>query len=609
MAPDSTPSPDDDGDAARSRRDSKGTAPPTRGRARARDALTSGPLDVLVVEDDPVARTYLAEILGSRGHRVDSLESGQDAIERFREKRHPLVFLDRALPDTSGVDVCRKIRELPDAQDTIILFVTGAETQQALDEALRAGADDYVVKPVSPDLLHTRTAIAERRIEELREHRRIQEELRRDTYRDALTGLGNRDMLEDQIQKSVGRFRRADDYLFSVLLLDLDGFHGIKQEYGTEAADGVLQEVGRRIQDAVRDVDTVARIAADEFGIHLEDLKNESDPTRVAGRIQDSLTAPVELDGRRVHASACIGIALAGGTSGSADEMLREARKALTRAKSRGRGEVQIFDPAIHARAMAHVELEREIRQALEKDELSLHYQPILELSTGRIDSVEALLRWERPDGELTLPSTFIPVAEQTGLIVPLGWWTLETACRQAIAWNERFPADPALRMSVNVSSHQFVQPEMHEIVARTLERTGLPGERLHLELTETSVMTDPEAAVRTLTRLRDLGTHLHVDDFGTGYSSLAYLCRLPIDTLKVDRAFVDAMTESRENLEVVRTIIQLARNLGLSVIAEGVETEEQETLLRELECDFVQGYRYHRPMSAEKLDALLDDG
>lgn len=606
MSPDSTSSPgsrDGDGTGA-----TPGPETSTKGRGHHLSSLSTDPLDVLVIEDDPVARTYLTETLTSRGHAVESLESGDEAAERFRESEHELIFLDRSLPGVGGVEICRRIREIPASEDTIIVFVTVDETQQALDEALRAGADDYVVKPVSPDLLHTRIAIAERRVEEIRDHRRIQEELRRETYRDGLTGLGNREKLEDQIEKSVGRIRRAEDYLFAVLLIDVDGFHGINQEYGAETADRVLQEVGSRLEQCVRGVDTVSRIAADEFGIHLEDLKNESDPTRVAGRIQQSLTPPTEVEGRRIHASACIGIALGSKSSTGAEEMLRDAGKALTRAKSRGRGEVQVFDPGVHARAMARVALEAEIRQALEKRELSLHYQPILELETGRIDAVEALLRWEREDGELTLPSTFIPVAEETGLIVPLGWWTLETACRQAREWRDAFPGDPPLRVSVNVSSRQFAQPDMQEIVARTLERTGLPGDALHLELTETAVMKEPDTAVETLAKLRELGVHLHVDDFGTGYSSLAYLCRLPIDSLKVDRAFIDAMTETRENLEVVRTIVHLARNLGLTVIGEGVETEEQEALLREMQCDFVQGYRYHRPMGVERIGALLED-
>ncbi len=568
------------------------------------------PLDVLVVEDDPVARTYLTEILGERGHRVEALERAEDAVRRFSHQGYPLILLDRTLPDASGVEICRRIRALPEAQaeDVFILFVTGAESSDALDEALRAGADDNVVKPVAPEVLQTRIAIAERRVAENRENRRIQEELRRDTYRDGLTGLGNRDMLEDQVAKSVGRIQRAEDYLFAVLTIDLDGFHGINQEYGNEAADRVLVEVGRRIRNCIRDVDTATRIAADEFGVHLDDLANESDPTRVASRIQESLTPPVVLDERRVHVSACIGITLGSKRSGSAENVLRDAGKALNRAKSRGRGEVQVFDPGVHARALARVKLEDEIRQALERQELALHYQPILELDSGRIESVEALLRWEHPGGELTLPSTFIPVAEETGLIVPLGWWTLERACRQALRWQEEHPSEPPLRISVNISGRQFSQPDVHEIVAGTLERTGLSGEGLHLELTETSVMKNPDAAVETLSKLRALGVHIHVDDFGTGYSSLAYLCRLPIDTVKVDRAFVSAMVDSPENLEVVRTIVHLAGKLGLSVIAEGVETEEQEELLRDMRCDFVQGYRYHRPMDETRLGDVLGE-
>jgi len=571
--------------------------------------LSDDALDVLVVEDDPVARAYLSEILSKRGHRVEALPDGSEATERFAETKHPLVFLDRVLPDTSGVAICEEIRSLPESRDTIIVFVTGTETQEALKEALDAGADDYVVKPAPPDLLSTRIAIAEKRAAELRENRRIQEELRRTSYRDSVTGLGNRQMLEDQVGRAVKRFRRSEDYLFGVLVLDIDGFHGINEEFGPEVADDVLAVVGERIGRCLRDEDTVVRIAADEFGVHLDDLRNESDPTRVAGRIQEEMARPVEVGERKVQVTLSIGIALPSTNSDdpNVEELIRDARKAVDRAKSGGRGEIQIYDPAVHARALARVALEAEIRNALESDELSLHYQPILELATGRVHALEALLRWERPGGELTLPSTFIPVAEETGLIVPLGWWTLETACRQTRAWREAFPQEPPLSISVNVSSKQFTLPDVHEIVARTLERTGFSGDGLHMELTETAVMNDPDTAVRTMENLRALGVHVHVDDFGTGYSSLAYLCRLPIDTLKVDRAFINAMVESRENLEVVRTIIRLAKTLNFTVVAEGVETQEQEDLLREMECDFVQGYRYYRPMTVDRIPEILN--
>lgn len=562
-----------------------------------------------MVEDDPVARTYLSEILSDRGHRVEALPDGSEAAERFARKGHALVFLDRVLPDTSGVAICEEIRALPESRDTIIVFVTGTETQEALEEALEAGADDYVVKPAPPDLLATRIAIAERRAAELRENRRIQAELRQASYRDTLTGLGNRQMLEDQLGRAAKRFKRSEEYLFAVLILDIDGFHGINEEFGESVANRVLREVGDRIGTCLRDEDTIVRIAADEFGVHLDDLTNESDPTRVAGRIQEEMARPVEVGSRKVQVTLSIGIALPSTDAGEVrvEALIRDARKAVVRAKSGGRGEIQIYDPAVHARALARVALEAEIRNALESDELSLRYQPILELATGEVHALEALLRWERPGGELTLPSTFIPVAEETGLIVPLGWWTLETACRQTRAWREEHPREHPLNISVNVSGKQFTLPDVHEIVARTLDRTGFAGDGLHLELTETAVMSDPDTAVATMNHLRDLGVHVHVDDFGTGYSSLAYLCRLPIDTLKVDRAFINAMVESRENLEVVRTIIRLAKTLEFSVVAEGVETKEQEDLLREMECDYVQGYRYYRPLTADRIPELLN--
>ncbi len=582
---------------------------PTGERPR-RPELGSSPLTVLVVEDDPVAGEFLVDMLEARGHEVRVAESAEQGLEFFRAERPPLVLLDRTLPEMDGVELCRRIRKLPNSEDTVILFVTGAEAHEALDDALQAGANDYVVKPVSPDLLHVRVAIAERRIAERRAHRDREAELQEQSYRDDVTGLGNRTMLRDQIEKAAGRARRADDYLFAVAVVDLDGFHGINERHGREVADEVLRAVGRRIDECLRDLDTVSRIAGDQFGILLDDLAGESDPTRVASRIQGTLSNPVGVQGTKVYVSACIGIVLSSTHYGDAEELLRDAMKALTRAKAQGRGEVQVYDPDVHARAVARVELENKIRTALEREELALHYQPILSLESGRIMSVEALLRWDQGgESSLTLPPDLIPVAEETGLILPLGWWTLERACRQLREWSDAGSVGEELDVSVNVSARQLVQPEMEEIVARTLERTGIPGERLHLEITESSVMADVAGTLPRLLRLKEMGLHLHIDDFGTGYSSLSHLSRLPFDTLKIDREFIWQMGESSEDLEVVRTIVQLARALRMGIVAEGVETADQESRLLELDCDFVQGYRYHRPMSADGIVELLGDG
>jgi len=567
----------------------------------------SSPLRVLLVEDEEVSRHFLGNVLRSRGHEVDACPDGESGLERFREVRHPLVLLDRTLPGMSGIAVCREIRALPYAEDVVVLFVTGAGTEAALADALEAGADDYVVKPASPDLLQTRIAIAERRIAEIRRHRAREEELRRHTHRDDLTGLGNRALLKDQLEKAVGRTRRSEEHLFGVLLVDVDGFHGVNERYGRETSDGVLREVGRRIQAAVRDVDTVSRIAADQFGVLVDDLSGETDTTRVANRIQNLMADPVRVKGHTIYVSACVGIALSSGdVEKSAEGLIRDAGKALTRAKGEGPGEIQIYDPEMHTRAMARVDLENRIRSALEQNELSLHYQPIVSLEEGRPVAAEALLRWEGPDGGLTLPSEFIPVAEETGLIVPMGWWTLETACRQLRVWNDELGLDPPFRVSVNVSSKQFVLPEMHQVVARTLDRSGLPGDLLHLEITESSVMADVAAGLETLERIKELGVHIHIDDFGTGYSSLAYLCRLPIDTLKIDRSFIQEMEETVDGMEVVRTIVRLARNLSLDVVAEGVETEEQARTLREMGCEMAQGYFFHRPMSPNRIPEIF---
>jgi EAL domain-containing protein (putative c-di-GMP-specific phosphodiesterase class I) len=288
------------------------------------------------------------------------------------------------------------------------------------------------------------------------------------------------------------------------------------------------------------------------------------------------------------------------------EDLVRDAQKALMRAKSEGPGTHQMFDPVMHARAMARVRLEGRIRRAIEEEQLMLHYQPLVSLVDGTLYGFEALVRWNDPDHGLVPPADFIPVAEDTGLTVPLGWWVLRKALGQLREWNDANPKRAPLAMSVNVSSRQFAQPDMVERVQEMLREESIPGSQLHLEITETSLMLDLESTGRTLRQLRDADIQLHVDDFGTGYSSLAYLCRFPIHTLKIDRSFVRQMTYSGENMEVVRTIVQLARNLGHGVIAEGVETEGQLALLQNLGCDLGQGYLISRPLDPARAAALL---
>ncbi len=565
-------------------------------------------ISALVVEDEPGARRLLLEILRTRGHTVEACADGETAWARFQKGRPELILLDLQLPGMGGMELCRKIRRTPDGEEAIILVVTGAEHRRSLEEALEAGADDYLQKPVNDERIHVRLAIAERRIHDLRERREMEDRLRTDALRDHLTGLANRTYLVERIEHAARRELREDRFHYAVLVVDLSCFSSVNRQFGREVGDEVLREVGRRLEECVRAIDTVARLTGDRFALLLDGLSDVSDPTRVAYRIHQSLSAPLTVGDGTIHLGACTGITLSASGPDGAEAMLRDAHSALDEAKGEGPGTYRIYDPVMHAKAMAQVELESRIRAAVEEGAMHLEFQPVVGLETGRVAGFEALLRWEDVDRGSVEPERFIPVAEGSGLIMTLGSWVLEQAVDQLAQWRAIREGSDDFFLSVNVSGKQLVnQPDLADWIKERLRRAQVPGSRLHVEVTETALMERAEVAERVLGSLRDESVNVQVDDFGTGYSSLSYLCRFPIDTLKVDRSFVNQMEHAPENLEVVRTIVHLARNLGMTVVAEGVETEGQLELLRKLGCDLAQGFLFARPVPAHEALEFLD--
>ena len=425
---------------------------------------------------------------------------------------------------------------------------------------------------------------------------------------DGLTGLATRGLLRDRIQGGLYRNKREATYGFGLLQLDLDAFRRINETLGQEVGDAVLTEAARRIEESIRLVDTAARITADEFAIFLDDLKEGSDVTRVTNRIKERFAEPIRVEGQTVFVGASMGIALGGPDYGDPEEVFRDASKALRRAKEEGPGSMRIYDPVIQKQASARVEMERRIQTALDEDEMVLHYQPILSLTEPKILGLEALIRWPQPGGGMVPLEEFLPVAERSNLISHLGWWTLERACHQVNQWHAMFPRDPPIAVMINIPGQQFSQPELVPSVEGVLRETGLEGEYLHLEITESSAMADLDRSVDTLWALKELGVHLHVDDFGTGYSSLSYIHRFPVDSLKVDRSFVSGLSEGPENFAIVKTVVDLARSLGLSVVVEGIETEEQLQVVQELGCEFGQGWLFARAMAASAVETLLQN-
>ncbi len=438
-------------------------------------------------------------------------------------------------------------------------------------------------------------------------HRKLAEEqLAHRAFYDPLTNLPNRALFIDRLRHAMRRAQRRKDYQFAVLFLDVDRFKTINDSLGHMAGDRLLVMVARRLELSLRPGDSVARLGGDEFTVLLEDVRDDTDSTRVADRIQRELAAPFNINGQELFTSASIGIARSSTGYENPEDILRDADTAMYRAKAGGRARHAMFDTAMHERAVALLTLEADLRRAIEREELFVHYQPIVSLESGRITGVEALARWTHPQRGSIRPSEFIPIAEETGLIVPIGRWVLTEACRQLAAWRAEFDVAGDFALHVNLSGRQFSQQDLVGQIRDALTETKLEPADLRLEITESVVMERPELARSMLLQLRDFGVRLSIDDFGTGYSSLAYLQRFPIDALKIDRSFVSGMGAQGENSKIARTIIDIGHNLGLVVIAEGVETREQLTQLRELQCESAQGYLFSKPVDAATARELL---
>jgi diguanylate cyclase (GGDEF)-like protein/PAS domain S-box-containing protein len=432
---------------------------------------------------------------------------------------------------------------------------------------------------------------------------------------DPLTGLPNRLLFIDRVGRLIKHTKRRKDQLFAVLFLDLDGFKMINDSMGHLIGDQLLLGVASRLEKCLRSSDTVARLGetftvarlgGDEFTVLLDDIKDPGDAKRAADRMMKALVAPFILGGKEVFTSVSIGIALSNSAYEQAEDILRDADTAMYRAKSLGKARYEVFDADMRAKVMARLQLETDLRHALERGEFRNFYQPIVALASGEIAGFEALLRWQHPTRGLLAPIEFIPVAEETGLIRELGWWNLREACRQISIWRASFVAHPHLTISVNLSAKQFLQPNLVEDIRKLLAELQVPPEALKLEITESTVMADPSGAVEMLAKIKSLGIHLAIDDFGTGYSSLSYLHRFPLDTLKIDRSFISGMGDDGEGMEIARTIMPMANNLRLDVVAEGVETVQQFALLKKLHCKYGQGFYFSMPLSAEGTAALL---
>lgn len=442
---------------------------------------------------------------------------------------------------------------------------------------------------------------------DITDRKRAEQRLLHDAFHDGLTGLPNRMLFLDRLKHAILRNRRSEAQSFAILFLDLDRFKVINDSLGHSAGDTLLEEIARRLEQCMRPGDTAARLGGDEFAILLEDVGDSETALAISGRIQQVIATPLRLNDREVFTTASIGITLYRPSYESAADLIRDADTAMYHAKMQGKACAVVFDPAMHAAAMEQLQVETALRWAVERGELRVHYQPIVALDTQRIEGFEALIRWQHPQRGLLFPQDFIAIAEETGLIVPIGWWVLREACRQIKVWQREIPDADSLWVTVNLSARQLVQPDVVQLVLGILDEYELAARSLKLEITETALVNSSHQVREVLGELRAAGVKICIDDFGTGYSSLSYLQRLPVDILKIDRSFIQTIEESSDQGAIVGNIIALAGVLGLQAVAEGTETAAQVERLRDLHCPYGQGWLFSKPLKpTDAVDLLL---
>jgi diguanylate cyclase (GGDEF)-like protein len=547
---------------------------------------------LLVVDDEVMNRDVLQRRLARVGYRVLTAESGASALEIVAAQRVDLVWRDVEMPEMDGIETLRKLRQSRSVSELPVIMVTARDSSEDVVEALDAGANDYITKPVD-------FAVAQARIRTQLTARRA----------DPLTGLPNRLLFMDRLNELISLSKASGSFEFAVFFLDVDRFKIINDSLGHAAGDHLLTGISRRLEQSLRSTDiiarfdgecTLARLGGDEFTVLLPGVRNVLDAHAVAERLVSAVARPFDLEGREVVVSVSIGVVMADARYQRAEDMVRDADTAMYRAKDRGKARCEIFDTSMLAAAEERLLIESDLRRAIDRQEFRLHYQPIVTLSDRRLCGFEALVRWQHPERGLIPPDGFIPIAEETGLIVPIGLWVLGEACRQMRIWDTEFPECANLIVNVNLSARQCLHPTLVSDVSRVLAETGLEPDRLKLEITESLVLEGSEDVIAILTALRSLGVQLGLDDFGMGYSALSYLQRLPVQTLKIDRTFVSGI-QNAGSVEIVRAILSLASGLSMNVTAEGVETADQFALLKDLSCEFGQGFFFDRPLTNDR--------
>ncbi len=583
------------------------------------------PIRTLVLDEDRSVCQSIESIAVSAGHHVTTCFDVESALEAHMSDTFDIMIVNQMLPGMTGLQLCRHIRALPNGDAVVILIMTSCDKCENIDKAIQAGASDYIVKSTITRDLKMRITIAEHRLIEINKRRNAEYELRHNASHDSLTGLPNRTHMRDRIDQCIERARRNIDYVYGVLFIDLDNFKIINDSLGREAGDELLIGISQRLSACLRKLDvttrpgsntqnnsldeTMAHLGGDEFVVLLDGMADSDDAQIVAQRILTTLSEPFTIHEIKIVPSLSIGIATNAELYDNASDLLRDADIALAYAKLKGNGPYEVFSQDMRDAAIDRLQLENELRFAIERDELFLHYQPIISLDTGRIKGFEALVRWQHATRGLIPPLDFIPLAEDTGLIIPIGNWVLRTACQQVATWRREIESCRDLTISVNLSSKQFTGDDnLVSDVMAILDETNLESHALKLEITESVMIEDAEYARRVLDNLKNRGIGIHMDDFGTGYSSLAYLHNLPIDTIKLDQSFIRNMVDDDEHAVTVQAVMMLAKNLNMQVVAEGVETIEHINQLQKFDCNFAQGYYFSRPVDCNAAAELLEN-
>lgn len=566
---------------------------------------------ILVIDDDPTVRSLILKLLKAEGFDGVGAEDGRAGVQLAQVHEPDLIICDIMMPECNGHEVLQQLRQDPVTATIPFIFLSARAERTDLRQGMELGADDYLVKPFKraeligaiSARLAKQSAITQPYIDEMK---RAAQSLSQLAYRDPLTNLPNRIRLHHQLQECL-RLAQREHYQVAVLCINLDRFKVINQNWGYANGDRVLKIAADRMQQDFGSEHLVSRFNGDEFCVVLDRIQSQEAVELAAQRLLQLLTTPYDLDAQSVQLHASVGVALYPESGGTTDTLLNRADTALRYAKAQGRNHYQIYRVEMDAQLAERQLIEARLSSVLVHQELGVHYQPQVNLITGRIIGAEALVRWEQGEMRGLSPAKFIPIAEETGVIVEIGQWVLQTACLQAKHWQQatRLP----LRVSVNLSARQFCQQDLTACIARTLQETGLDPNLLVLELTETSVMENVEATVAALQGIRGMGVRISIDDFGTGYSSLSYLKRLPIDTLKIDQSFIQDITTNRNDAAIAKAIIAMAQSLQLKVIAEGVETQEQADFLRQSGCYAMQGFLFGPALNSHDfLQLLLED-